>query len=242
MGSKQTSDSQISHATQQDSHDDPLDDNLQNENQPFEQIEGICWVPSWSSYNLNFALSYQVRSDDLFIVAYPRSGTTWMQNIVYNLHTGGQPFDANIDHFFEQNPHLEIDGEESIERMQRPGAIKTHLPMHRVPYSSLAKYICVIRNPKDVCISYYVFYNMWPDVPKLDFNQFFEYFLQGYLPFGDYFEALRSVWNRRHCDNVLLLSYEEMRTDLRSAINKVSFKKTDDKFIVEIEVNIILPF
>ena len=74
----------------------PSAENLKRENKPFEKIEGICWVPSWSSYNLHFALSYHVRSDDIFIVAYPRSGTTWMQNIVYKLQTGTQPFDANI--------------------------------------------------------------------------------------------------------------------------------------------------
>ena len=39
--------------------------NIDNKNKPFELIEGICWVPSWSSYNLYFALSYQVRSNDL---------------------------------------------------------------------------------------------------------------------------------------------------------------------------------
>ena len=74
----------------------PSAENPKRENKPFEKIEGICWVPSWSSYNLHFALSYHVRSDDIFIVAYPRSGTTWMQNIVYKLQTGTQPFDANI--------------------------------------------------------------------------------------------------------------------------------------------------
>jgi hypothetical protein len=137
-----------------------------------------------------------------------------------------QLFDANIDYFFEQNPHLEIDGQKSIEMMQRPGGIKTHLPLHRVPYDSQAKYICVIRNPKDVCISYYIFYNMWPHVPKLKFDQFFEYFMEEYLPFGDYFQALRSAWGRRHDGNVLLVSYEEMRTDFQSIIHKVSLQKT----------------
>src|ERR1700722_9716906 len=134
----------------------PLASNENEEKELFQIIDGIRWVPEWGSESLHFALSYQARPDDLFIVTYPRSGTTWMQNIVYNLQTGGQPFDADRDHFFEQNPTLELDGEVGIEIMQRPGAIKTHLPMDRVPYHPLAKYICIIRNPKDVCVSYYV--------------------------------------------------------------------------------------
>ncbi|CAF5074203.1 unnamed protein product, partial [Rotaria sp. Silwood1] len=61
---------------------------------------------------------------------------------------------------------------------------------------------------------------MWPDVPKLEFDRFFECFIEGYLPFGDYFEALRSAWQRRYYDNVLLVSYEEMRTEFQSVIQK----------------------
>ncbi|CAF3940112.1 unnamed protein product, partial [Rotaria sordida] len=198
------------------------DSNESEQNELFEIVDGICWVSDWGLRNLRFSLSYQTRPDDLFIVTYPRSGTTWMQNIVYNLLTNGQPFNVSTTDFFERNPHLEIDGKKCIETMRRPGAIKTHLPMHRVPYNSLAKYICVIRNPKDVCISYYIFYNMWPDVPKLEFDRFFECFIEGYLPFGDYFEALRSAWQRRHYDNVLLVSYEEMQTESQSVIEKIA--------------------
>ena len=178
-------------------------------------------MAQWGSQSLHFALSYQARPNDLFIVTYPRSGTTWMQNIVYNLQTNGQPFDADRNHFFEQNPALEVDGEIGIELMQPRGAIKTHLPMNRVPNHPQAKYICVVRNPKDVCVSYFVFYNMWGDVPKLGFNQFFQHFIDGRLPFNDYFEGLRLAWQRRNDENVLLVSYEEMRTDLPSVIREV---------------------
>jgi hypothetical protein len=194
----------------------------EEEKELFHLIDGIRWSPEWSLESLHYALSYQSKPDDLFIVTYPRSGTTWMQNIVYNLQTNGRPFDADTEHFFTQNPALEFDGEIGIELMQRPGAIKTHLPIDRVPYHPLAKYICVIRNPKDVCVSYYMLYNSWGDVPKLGFDQFLHYFIEGRLPFSDYFDVLRSTWQRRNDRNVLLVSYEEMRDDLRSAICKVS--------------------
>jgi hypothetical protein len=199
-------------------------------NKPFKQIEGIWWIPDWGLSSLRYALSYEAQVGDLFIVTYPRSGTTWMQNIVYNLRTGGKPFDADSKHFFEQNPHLETSGKNGLNRMQQSGAIKTHLPMNRISYNAQAKYICVIRNPNDVCVSYYLLYSMWPDVPKLEFDQFFEYFIEGYLPFNGYFQALRSVWQRRNYDNVLLVSYEEMRTDFRSMIPKVSLSKIVKKF------------
>jgi hypothetical protein len=196
-----------------------------------ELIDGIRWMPEWGLRNLRFGLSYQAQADDLFIVTYPRSGTTWMQNIVYNLLNNGQPFDADREHYFAQNPHLEVDGEKGIEMMQRPAAIKTHLPLDRVPHHPLAKYICVIRNPKDVCISYHLLYNTWGDVPKLDFDQFFQCFIEGRLPFNDYFDVLQSAWQRSDAPNVLLVSYEGMRTDFRSMIGKVSSIQLNDSSI-----------
>lgn len=198
----------------------------------FDLIDGIWWGRDWDVRSLEFALSYQAREDDLFIVTYPRSGTTWMQNIVYNLLNNGKSFDVDRQHFFEQNPALEIDGEIGLNLLQRPGAIKTHLPIDRVPFHSQAKYICVVRNPKDVCISYFIFYNTWGDVPKLDFNQFFEHFIKGYLPFNDYFEGLRLVWQRRHDKNVLFLCYEQMRSDLSAVITKVCFDGNKTLLIV----------
>lgn len=183
-------------------------------------IDGINWFHYWDIETLHFGLKYRARSDDLFIVIYPKSGTTWMKTIVYTLLTNGQPFDADYNDFFSRFPYLELDDEQSIVSMQRPGALRSHLPMNRIPYNSQAKYICVIRNPKDVCVSYYLFYNKWAGVQRLSFNQFFELFIQGRLPFNDYFECLQLTWERRHDPNVLLIGYEEMKTTIRNVIKK----------------------
>lgn len=194
---------------------------MSNKNELFDNIDGICWSKEWSTTNLYYALSYQPASDDVFVVTYPRSGTTWMQNIVYSLFNNGRPFDSDRMDFFRKNPHIEIDGPEATEGMQRPGAIKTHLPIDRLRYSSAAKYVCIIRNPKDVCVSYYLFYKHWPEMPKLTFDEFVDCFIEGNLPFGDYFSSVQAAWNYRHRNNVLILSYEDLRTNTESTIRKV---------------------
>ncbi len=35
-------------------------------------------------------VDFNIRPDDIFIVTYPRSGTTWMQMILYQLTTDGK--------------------------------------------------------------------------------------------------------------------------------------------------------
>lgn len=97
------------------------------------------------------ALEYQPRPDDLFIVTYPKCGTTWVQNIVACIFRGGCPFESALE-FFSDSPFLEMTGAEGARTMKRPGAIKMHLPFKLAPWSTQAKYIYVARNPKVIGI------------------------------------------------------------------------------------------
>ncbi|UJR11098.1 hypothetical protein I4U23_015280 [Adineta vaga] len=84
--------------------------------------------------------------------------------------------------------------------MQRPGAIKTHLPMGRASYHPSAKYIC---------ISFYMFYNTLGDIPKLDFNQYFQYWLNWKL-FDPNGVSLKFIRNNK-VRNVLFIDLTELR-------------------------------
>ena len=48
---------------------------------------------------------FPMRPDDVFIVSFPKSGTTWMQQIVKLLRNGGQPDNIKLDRSI---PWLEI--------------------------------------------------------------------------------------------------------------------------------------
>ncbi|XP_054711075.1 sulfotransferase 1C4-like [Uloborus diversus] len=94
------------------------------------------------------ALAYTPRPDDLFIVTFPKCGTTWVQNIVACIYRDGKPFQSALE-FFTQTPFLEMTGAEAAETMKSPEAIKFHLAYHMTPMSAEAKYIFVARNPKE---------------------------------------------------------------------------------------------
>ena len=82
--------------------------------------------------------------------------------------------------------------------MPRPGVIKVHLPYHLTPRSDKAKYIYVTRNPKDCCVSY--FHHM-KSIPGHGFNgtfdEFFEFFINGNIDYGDYFDNLLGWYEHR---------------------------------------------
>jgi hypothetical protein len=66
---------------------------------------------------------------------------------------------------------------------ESPRIITTHLPLSFLPDSCIKnknKFIYVLRNPKDTCVSLYHFMKMVArDNQNLDFNQISELFYQG---------------------------------------------------------------
>ncbi len=79
-----------------------------------------------------------------------------MQVIIYTLlHPTDPSFDKNFDDFVSRTLIFELAGADGIARAPRLCTMKTHIPFNRVPKHPIAKYICLIRNPKDVCVSHY---------------------------------------------------------------------------------------
>ncbi|CAF1141423.1 unnamed protein product [Rotaria sp. Silwood1] len=118
-------------------------------------IENIAMAADCDVEIFRSAFNYKARSDDIFLIVYPKSDTTWMQIILYTLMNDGEVFDNNMAEYFARTSFLELVGEKGMNNMHRPCLIKSYLPFNHVPYHENAKYICVVRNPKDVYVSYY---------------------------------------------------------------------------------------
>ncbi|KAH8028650.1 hypothetical protein HPB51_017868 [Rhipicephalus microplus] len=70
--------------------------------------------------------------------------------------------EKNMEEFMTRSPFMEMIGVGAVESMTRPGAIKTHLPFSKQPYSPQAKYVYVSRNPYDCCVSYFYHCKSFP--------------------------------------------------------------------------------
>ncbi|KAI1299200.1 Sulfotransferase 1E1 [Halotydeus destructor] len=169
-------------------------------------------------------LVYKPQKDDLFVASFPKSGTTWTQYIVCLIYGNGVPPEGPI--MFGATPFLECIGGEGTDEFKRPIPIKTHLPFDMTPFCDHAKYIYVVRNPKDTCVSYY-FHNLegeshCEDYKDLKFDRFFEMFIEGTTDYNDYFDNVLSWYGQRHRKNILFITYEEMKMDIRSVIKKIA--------------------
>ncbi|XP_037499721.1 sulfotransferase ssu-1 [Rhipicephalus sanguineus] len=169
--------------------------------------------------NVSSALTYTARPDDIFVVSYPKCGTTWTQYIVFCVLNKGQPPEDYTD-FMLRSPFLELLGAESAHRMRRPGPIKTHFPFDRQPYNPQSKYIYVTRNPYDCCVSYFHHVRDSPvyNYTEATLDEFVDVFVEGKVSCGDYFNHLIPWYEHRNDENVLLITYERLKEDTGGAV------------------------
>ncbi|XP_075555317.1 sulfotransferase ssu-1-like [Dermacentor variabilis] len=190
----------------------------------YHVVDGLYVSKIFTDKNLRSAFSYKPIDEDVFIVGYPKCGTTWLQFIVYSIYTGGAGGLPSATERRKTMAFLEISGAESAMSIQRPGTIKTHLPFHLQPYSKNAKYIYIARNPYDCCVSFYHHMKSRPRCHFQDvtFDQFLDMFIRGEVDFGDYFDHLLSWYEHRGDPNVLFLTYEDLKKDTSGWISRIS--------------------
>ncbi|EEC15299.1 sulfotransferase, putative [Ixodes scapularis] len=187
-----------------------------------QMVEGILLPLFFDPDTARSGLAYKPREDDVFVATYAKCGTTWMQHIVFLLQHRGEP-PSSVHDFFRSSTYIELLGSDVVGSLPGPRAIKTHLPVDRVPYDAKAKYIYVYRNPWDCVVSYY---HHVKTIPLYRFqgtlDDLFEAFMEGHCEDGDYFDHLVGWYARRNDQNIFAISYEEMHADVRSSILRVA--------------------
>ncbi|XP_039596295.1 sulfotransferase 2B1-like isoform X2 [Polypterus senegalus] len=175
--------------------------------------------------SLQHAEEFNVREGDVFVATYPKSGTTWMQEILTLVTSGGDFTPVLTLPNWDRVPWLEEHRTKELKMSERPSprTLSTHLHYHMMPksfYNSKAKVIYVLRNPKDIYTSSYFYYQMAtflvdPGTP----DEFLMKFLDGKVMFGSWFDHVKGWLSAK--EQVLYISYEEMIADLKGSVSKV---------------------
>jgi Sulfotransferase domain len=153
--------------------------------------------------------NFSVRDDDTFVVSYPRSGNTWTRFLIANLvHPKEDVTFANIERFI---PDTSSQSNRVLKRTPSPRIIKTHQYFdHRYP-----KVIYIVRDPRDVALSYYDFQRKYRQIQDdYPIDRYVEDFVQGRISsrdWGTWGENVASwVATRSGNEGFLLLRYEDM--------------------------------
>ncbi len=157
--------------------------------------------------NLERGRQLTVFEDDIFLVSYPKSGNTWTKFLVANLYDRKHATTfSSIDRVI---PDIYMSTGKALENMARPRILKSHEcfdPRYK-------KVIYIVRDPRDVSLSYYhhwiKFYGLADDYPL---DKFIVRFIRGELdPYGSWGENVGSwLGARQQDDNFLLIRYEDL--------------------------------
>ncbi|XP_059510282.1 amine sulfotransferase-like isoform X1 [Stegostoma tigrinum] len=188
------------------------------------QHNGIIFCSSIHSVErLEWLKDFNIDPDIPLLIAYPKSGTTWMQQIISLILCDDNESTKQMD-LYLRAPRIES-ARFKLESTDYQ-LLSTHLNYQMVPNSvknKMHKIIYVARNPKDVIVSSYHFhkYSRFLEAPK-DFQEFLEQFVEGNVFFGSWFEHIKGWYGHKDELNILFVAYEDMIKDLRNVVQKVA--------------------
>nr|CAH0104486.1 unnamed protein product [Daphnia galeata] len=203
---------------------------------------GFIFHPHYASHAEKI-YNMKVRSDDVWIRTFPRSGTTWTSELAWLIMNDCNFEEAARVPLTVRSPNIDTNyfakwGDfappeimdnlvtiEKIEEMTSPRVIKSHLPFYLLPPKLLdtAKVIYVARNPKDAIVSFFYFHKLVKMCHYTgEMDDFVDYFINNKLLWTPYFPTVLEAWAKRDHPNLLYLFYEDMKKDLPTEIKKMA--------------------
>jgi hypothetical protein len=175
---------------------------------------------------------FPLGDDDLLVVGFPKSGTSWLQIMITNLWDDWKTCGGTLRKVPSLHGRNTSEGKyygfADALALESPRLMKTHLPYELFPerWPVHGKVVHITRNPKDVCVSlFHELRHMNRTDPNAqaqvdDFDTMVTRFLAGQVPWGPYVDN-NLGWHRIEHPNLLKITYEEARSDTRKVLQTV---------------------
>jgi len=162
---------------------------------------------------------YTFFDDDIFLVSYPKSGNTWTRFLLANLVHADRTVDLRtIERLV---PELYINDDVELARAPRPRILKTHNafdPRYR-------RVIYVVRDPRDVAVSYFHYAKKMGRSPDDEtIEAFVERFILGRVDtFGSWGQNVGSWLGAREGQgDFIVVRYEDLIEDAMAQLDRIA--------------------
>lgn len=174
----------------------------------------------------NYALGQQAMTkgvtsydDDVWIVSYPKSGNTWTRFLLANTVAGDKVVDwSNIERIV---PDIYINRDPLLKGLPRPRYFKSH-EGYRPEYRRV---VFIVRDPRDVAVSYYHFVRKTKTLPvDASMDDFMTKFIDGKIDsYGNWGENVGSwLGARRGTDSFLVVRYEDLLENTEAELARIA--------------------
>ncbi|KAM7052532.1 sulfotransferase 1 family member D1-like isoform 2-T2 [Acridotheres tristis] len=178
-----------------------------------QELGSLHGIPLFKSFIEGWpqVKAFQARPDDLLISTYPKSGTTWLSEIMDMIYHNGNVEKCRRDAIYNRVPFLEMkvskgpSGVEQLEKSPSPRLVKTHLPVQLLPTSFWEKDCKMAKIHPD------------PGTKA----EFLENFMAGKVAYGSWYDHVRGWWEEKQKKKILYLFYEDMKKDPRWEVQKI---------------------
>lgn len=173
-----------------------------------------------------------VYKDDVWVVTFPKCGTTWTQEMIWlidhdlDYETAGKVDLSLRTVFIEASAVIGDylgDTVGAVENLARPRHIKSHLPLALLPqqlWTVQPKIIYCARNPKDAAVSYMHHYRHLHGFQGTN-ETFLEGLLTDQILWCPQVPHTLDFWNVRHLDYVMFNHFEDMKKDIMGILRKM---------------------
>jgi len=158
------------------------------------------------------------RDSDIWVATYSKSGTTWVQMILYQLTTAG---DMSFNHLFDISPWVYYAALRQVEPAATPDPriLKTHDDYAFIASATRGRYIYVLRDGKDVVVSWYHHRRNFRGFEG-SFDSHFDEFLHGCA--YNWFQHVKDWLENPRQLPLLYVKYEELQRDFDATLERVA--------------------
>lgn len=162
-----------------------------------------------------YKMKFGERDDDIYIATYPKSGTTIMQMILYQLTTDGK---MNFKHIYDVSPWIRNHSFRKKEpvKLPSPRLIKTHDKYKDFAKGTKGRFIYVYRNGMDVAVSLYHQQKNYNN-PNLKFEDFVIRFIKQKA----WFKHTKSWFRNKNKFPILYIRYEDLLENKQAEIQRI---------------------
>ncbi|KAH9378106.1 hypothetical protein HPB48_000199 [Haemaphysalis longicornis] len=180
----------------------------------FQVIDGVQRCPNLSLPVFSESLMFRACPGDVLLSSYPMAGGKWVNCIIQLILKHGEPI-ATFEQFARGVRSLDHTNDREWESPLPMRLFSTGMPAQRDTMNSGSKYVCVVRNPWDSCVSLYRMVADMSNYRFLDgtFHEFFGSFLEDSFGFQTYLDVVAEGFALKDEPNVLFAAYEDLQKD-----------------------------